>query len=148
MPKTILVAATALVLALAGLAFLAPEVDARPRRALARSGPPSEQTLSCIRQWETGGGVPGRADYGEAAPGWDPVRRNYRGFATAYQFDPAFARDYSAAIPDEHWRLWGSDRAAPPWTWHPMIQDEVARNGYRARQLGPWPTPSRRCRGL
>ncbi len=133
----------------ATLAAFADQADAHHRdRSQRVSGqPPSEQVLSCIRQYETGGGVAGQADYSDPGSRWNQAERTYAGYATAYQMDDDFARAYSAAIPDEHWALWGSSRNDPPWLWHYMIQDETARNGYRARGLQPWPTPNRLCRG-
>lgn len=111
--------------------------DARRRR---REVPfePSEATLACIRGPWAGKSMESGGNYAEPGSGWDATDRTYYGYGTAYQMDDDFARAYSAPIPDEHWALWGSSRTDAPWTWHPMIQDEVARNGVRARGLGPW----------
>ncbi len=134
------------------LAVTAGSADAagRSQRSAGVTGhPPSEATLTCIRQWETGGGVYGRANYADPGSNWNATARTYDGFATAYQMDDDFARAHSAPIPDEHWAMWGDSRADPPWTWHPMIQDETARNGFRARGIAPWPPGERhRCNTL
>lgn len=142
-----IVAVVLLAVAFVALATLAAgSAEARQPRYPVTGEPPSEAVLACLRQWETGGGVAGRANYADPGERWNATERTYSGYATAYQMDDDFARTYSAAIPDEHWVLWGDSRNDPPWTWHPMIIDETARNGYRARGLQPWPPGQRNCR--
>lgn len=108
--------------------LIAREAEAHIRHR-SRGFEPSAATLACINQAEGG-------------PSYSHDGRKYDG---AYQMDRRFAMAYSAAIGPEHWALWESDRSAPTWTWAPAIQDEVARNGIRARGTQPWP-PARRCR--
>ena len=103
-----------------------------PSNAHPRGRPfePSAATLACINA-------------AEGSPSYDQgAGRRYQG---AYQMDRAFALAYSGPIAEPHWQLWGSTRHAPTHTWHPMIQDEVARNGIRARGLSPWPPAKRSC---
>lgn len=121
----------------------APTTTTRPARA-ARSAqtrrPPTTEptegmpgqdvTLACIRQWESGGGVPGAGDYGAVSPSgayrgahqwdqptWDGVARRHR--PDLVGVDPA-----------------GASRAD---------QDEMAGHLLAERGLAPWPTPARRC---
>jgi hypothetical protein len=90
---------------------------------------PSSATLACI-------------SHHEGSPAYTHDGRWYDGH---YELSRAFALTYSANIGPEQWAHWGSVRSAPTWTWHPMIQDEVARNGVRARGLQPWPPSRGRC---
>lgn len=78
-------------------------------------------TLACIRQWETGGGVPGAADY--------TSRSGPHG--GAYQFDQGT------------WESVGGTGA--PEDASPAEQDARAERLLAERGLQPWPTPSRRC---
>lgn len=135
---------SALALTLAILIALASPADAGHRQRPA-GFEPTNTTLACIRGPWHGRSMESGGNYQEPAAAWDADRRAFRGYAGAYQMDADFAKAYSAAIPLVHWELWDTDPSAPPWTWHPMIQDEVARNGIRARGLQPWPTPNRVC---
>lgn len=92
--------------------------------------PGQDVTLACIRQWESGGGVPGGGDYEAVSPSgtyrgahqwsqstWDGVARRHR--------------------PD----LVGVDPAGAS----PADQDEMAGHLLDERGLAPWPTPEKRC---
>jgi hypothetical protein len=89
------------------------------------------RVLACIRWWESRG-----------SGGYRAVNATgkYRG---AYQVDRQFWLDHGgdpsfAGDPD--------DRST--WSWElapPAMQDAVAADGYAARDLRPWPVPSRRC---
>lgn len=103
---------------------------------------PSEQTLQCIRGPWQGKSMESRGNY-------QAVSRSgkYRG---GYQANKAFWLAYAPEWWQEthngetHWmhrddykRNWED---APP-----HIQDEMARNGIRARGLQPWPKPNKVC---
>ncbi len=121
---------TLLLLAVVAAFVLVSLIAAAQAGACGRRGfEPTDATLECIRRLESGGN-------------YSIDGRTYDG---AYQMNRAFALTYSAPIGPEHWALWGSDRSAPTWTWHPMIQNETARNGVRARGLNPWPPSLGRC---
>ncbi len=98
---------------------------------------PTDRVLACIRGPWAGKPMESGGNY---ANDWN---RTYKG---GYQSNRAFEMTYAVRlIPVEHWQLWGSDPNQRANYWHPMIQDEMARNGIRARGLGPW---SRRVKAM
>ncbi len=121
---------TLLLLAVVAAFVLVSLIAAAQAGACGRRGfEPTDATLDCIARHE-------------GSPAYNHDGRTYDG---RYQANRAFALAYTAAIGPEHWALWGSDRNAPTWTWAPAIQDEMARNGVRARGLNPWPPSRGRC---
>lgn len=94
-------------------------------RSGSRGFEPSEATLACINK-------------AEGSPAYDSDdSRTYRG---RYQSDRAFEVSYAVnLIPPVHWWATGSHTWDRADRWHPRIQDEMARNGVRARGLAPWP---------
>ena len=93
--------------------------------ARARGFEPTAATLACINA-------------GEGHPAYDSDdSRTYRG---RYQSDRAFEVQYAVnMIPSVHWWTLKSHTWDRADRWHPLIQDEMARNGVRARGLQPWP---------
>lgn len=126
--RTLLLWTVALALAVA-FVFLVAVADDAAAHSRRRGFEPTDATLACINR-------------AEGSPAYDHDGRTYDGYG---EMNRQFALAYSAAIGPEHWALWGSDRNAPTWTWHPMIQRETMRNGIRARGLQPWP-PAHHCR--
>lgn len=132
--------AGAVILCLALL--IATAIPAEAHRRASRSGrsggfDPSDTVLACIRGPWNGMSMESGGNY---ANGSNPT---YKG---AYQSDRDFEVDYAVnLIPPAHWHLWKSHTWERADRWHPMIQDEMARNGIRARGLQPWPKPSRVC---
>jgi len=125
-----LVAVLAVVIAFIAVAVFADGAEAhRVRRQ--RGFEPTTETLRCINR-------------AEGRPAYDSDdNRIYRGH---YQSNRAFEVAYAVnLIPPVHWWTLGSHTWDRADRWHPLIQDEMARNGVRARGLGPWPPASRRC---
>ncbi len=121
---------TLILLAVVAAFVLVSLIAAAQAGACGRRGfEPTDATLECINR-------------NEGSPAYDHDGPIYDGYG---EMNRAFALAYSAAIGPEHWALWGSDRSAPTWTWHPMIQRETMRNGIRARGLQPWPPSRGRC---
>lgn len=123
-----------MVLALLALALLTAVCVSRADDADATHGrgfEPTPSTLDCINR-------------AEGSPQYDSDdSRIYRG---RYQADRAFEVAYAVnLIPPVHWWATGSHTWDRADRWHPRIQDEMARNGVRARGLQPWPPASRSC---
>ncbi len=114
-------------------AILAATLFIAPATARQTSYPPfdpSDRVLACIRGPWAGKSMESGGHYDN---GRNPT---YKG---AYQSNRAFEVAYAIKlIPAEHWWLWGSHTWDRADKWHPMIQDEMARNAARARGLAPW----------
>lgn len=94
---------------------------------------PTPATLACINRTE-------------GSPAYNLAPSSAADHAGRYQSDRAFEVAYAVnLIPPVHWWTLGSHTWDRADRWHPLIQDEMARNGVRARGLGPWPPASRRC---
>lgn len=126
MPTRIAVAVASVLL---GLVALVPAAEAHRRSS--GGFDPADSVLACVRSYEQG-----RAGY---------ATNTDNGRSGAYQMGPKEWRDWSALIPNEHWRHHGISRSIAAWEAPAAFQDEAARNGIRSRGLQPWPTPNRLC---
>jgi hypothetical protein len=127
-----IVAVFVVVIVFTSIAVFADGADAH--RASSRRGfEPSAATLACINR-------------AEGSPAYDLAPSFPGDHAGRYQSNRAFEVAYAVnLIPPVHWWTLGSHTWDRADRWHPLIQDEMARNGLRARGLQPWPPASRRC---
>ncbi len=123
---------TLILLAVVAAFVLVSLIAAAQAGACGRRGfEPTDATLACINR-------------AEGSPDYDSDdNRTYRG---RYQSDRSFEVTYAVnMIPPVHWWTLGSHTWERADKWHPLIQNEMARNAIRVRGLQPWPPSRGRC---